>query len=141
MEILKLLKRNNPSQYIISFSGQRAIHELEEFWKISDAQIKKPVPLAECKQKLDDAIRDRANLFRYWDEITRLFHGAGVPESDIRKFEKRIVRQVRKRDVSPTVLDQLVSTLVDDEPNRKRVIAISLALIQAAIHYYVIRPV
>jgi CheY-like chemotaxis protein len=133
LEILKLLKESNPRQYIIAFSGQRAIHQLEEFWKLADSQMKKPVNVADCKRKLDEAIQELANIEHYWVKIRERLHACGVSDKKLTQLERQIVKQIHERDTSPSALTAFVTSCVESEKVQQLTVNLGVKLISTAI--------
>ncbi|HEV2292314.1 MAG TPA: hypothetical protein VGR35_00565 [Tepidisphaeraceae bacterium] len=131
LEILRLLKDANPRQYIIAFSGQRSVHQLEEFWKLADAQMKKPVTVSDCKRKLDDAIEELANIEHYWVKIRERLQSCGVSEKKLAQVEDQIVRQVELGDTSPGKIRTLIASCVENEKVQNLAVNLAVKLITA----------
>jgi len=131
LEILKLLKETNPDQYVIAFSGQKAVHQLEEFWKLSDNQLKKPVTAADCKRKLDEAMHHRADALHYWNQIHARLLACGVSDGSLAKFEDQLVRQVLKRDDSPNRFKAMLASWIQNEKVQTLVATLAIKFISA----------
>jgi CheY-like chemotaxis protein len=133
LEVLRLLKDNNPGQYVIAFSGQKSVHQLEEFWKLSDAQMKKPVTIADCKRKLDEALHERANADHYWNSIRSRLSACGVPEKEIARLEHQIVRQVLSKDTSSDRIRGVLGGVLQNEKVQDLVTNLAVKFISAAV--------
>lgn len=88
--ILKYIKKNNKSQFVVAFSGHAYDLSKTEFWKLADEAITKPISLIECKEMLDSII-SRINVNTYWNDIVKILHSHRVSENKISKLENEIV--------------------------------------------------
>ncbi len=133
LEVLRLLKENNPAQYVIAFSGQRAVHQLEEFWKLADDSLKKPVTAADFKRKLDTALYANANIENLWTRIRDRLSASGVPASQIEKLEREIVRQIKNNDSDVSKIRQMLMNVMGNEKVQQVLVALAGRLIVKAI--------
>lgn len=113
--ILEHLKKVNPNQIVIAFSGHSYDLDKVPFWKMADDSLKKPVNIIKCKEVLDKLIEERIRIKYYWEEIVALLNQEEVPknapkelqheiavalqnnsELDIRKIKSDILKGARK---------------------------------------------
>jgi hypothetical protein len=131
LAILRMIKRSNPGQYVISFSGQKAVHQLGDFWKLSDAQLKKPVVAEDCKSALDDAMRNRVNVDHYWGRIIAVLREHGADQKSIRQLEKQLVRQGQAHDHSETGIRGLLRRFLANDKAQDLVVTLAAKLLSA----------
>jgi CheY-like chemotaxis protein len=96
--ILEHLKKVNPSQIIIAFSGQSFDLSKNRFWKLADDALAKPVDVTTCKQVIDRLIERKMTFQHYWQGVENILLHEGVPNRDVRRLEKRVFRALKRRD-------------------------------------------
>jgi DNA-binding response OmpR family regulator len=88
--ILEHLKKRNPAQIIVAFSGQTFDLSKTPFFRLADETLPKPVDALKCKQVIDNMLETTYTIQHFWDGIAGILAANGVPEKDIRKVEKRV---------------------------------------------------
>lgn len=131
LAILRLLKKSNPHQYVISFSGQKSVHELSDFWKLSDDQLKKPVTAEDCKLKLDEYMIEHVNAGHYWPRILSVLEATGAPQKTIARLESRIMDQVKEKDQSNHTIRRILSSVLTNEKVIDLAATLSLKIVTA----------
>ena len=91
LDVLKLIKKNAPSQLIIAFSGSKSVQSKEEFWKLSDGALKKPIRFFECQQYLDDFIDKHISINTKWIKLRDELIKGRLAQKDIDRIEECIV--------------------------------------------------
>lgn len=94
--IIQHLKKYNPAQLIIAYSGQKYDPNQAEFWKLADDYIGKPSPLTTCKQKIDDLLERHFTATFYWNALSSVLRNEGVSPDRIRRLEAILVKDIRK---------------------------------------------
>jgi DNA-binding response OmpR family regulator len=100
--VLEHIKRVNPAQLVIAYSGQKYDLSQASFWKLADDYLGKPSSLIDCKEKIDLLLRKSFTPAHYWHAIADALAGAGVPQKHIRGFESLVVKSVRKGSLPKT---------------------------------------
>lgn len=94
--ILTHIKRYNPSQIIVAYSGQKFDLSHSEFWKLADDYLGKPSSLLDCKQKIDVLLEQRFTAHYYVNVLRKLLLDQGVSQKKITKLELLLVGQKDK---------------------------------------------
>jgi len=94
--IIQHLKKYNPSQIIVAYSGVKYDPNQADFWKLADDYLGKPSPLITCKQKIDDLLANKFTVSYYWKFITDILSKEGVPYNKIRKLDFTIAKHISK---------------------------------------------
>ena len=90
--IVRRLKRVNPSQVVIAFSGKTYDLDAVPFFRQTDDTLRKPVSLIQCKEVLDRLIQEHVSVRGYWQNLRHLLEQDGVSERRIRRLEDLVVR-------------------------------------------------
>lgn len=77
------IRARNPNQYIIALSGQTYDISQTAYLKEANNWLKKPVNLAETKEKIDTAIIHRFDQARVFDEIRTVLLAANIEQKSI----------------------------------------------------------
>lgn len=89
--VLEHLKKHNPAQLIIAYSGQKYDLTQANFWRLADDHLGKPSDLITCKEKIDALLKAHFTPQRYWAEVEKILKGAGISDQQLKKFEKKIL--------------------------------------------------
>lgn len=89
--VLEHIKRYNPAQIVIAFSGKKYDIKQGAFFKLADDVMMKPAYLMECKQKIDDLLRSRFSVGHYWAALKFELEKRGVSHDRIKNLESEIV--------------------------------------------------
>lgn len=89
--VLQHLKWHNPVQIIVAFSGQSFDLSKQDFFKLADDTMPKPVSILKCKQVLDQLIESKMTVKHLWETITALMRAEGIPEKRITQLEAKVV--------------------------------------------------
>ena len=103
--ILSHIKKYNPAQIVIAYSGQKYDLRHAEFWNIADDYLGKPSSLLDCKQKIDSLLEHKFNANYYADVLRKLLRDQGVDEKQIRKLESMVAK--KKDDTSEISTDTI----------------------------------
>lgn len=90
LAVLEQLKRSNPAQIIVAFSGQTFDLSKTSFWKLADDTLPKPVDVIKCKQVIDNLLETKISVRGYWNGIVALLQAREVPQRKISKIEDQI---------------------------------------------------
>jgi len=100
--VLDHIKKCNPAQLVIAYSGKQYDLSQSSFWRIADDFLGKPSSLITCKEKIDALLKTKFTPEHYWDEITKIIIESGVSQRNIRKFESQIVSTIKRQKVVTT---------------------------------------
>ncbi len=95
--ILEHIKKNNPSQLVIAYSGQKFDLSHSAFWQIADDYLGKPSSLITCKEKIDLLLTQKFKPSYYWKIIVDILKKEGISEIRISKFEEIVVDYSKKQ--------------------------------------------
>lgn len=93
--VLQHIKKMNPAQLVIAYSGQKYDLSQASFWKMADDYLGKPSSLIDCKEKIDALLRNSFTPAHYWRAIADALAAVGVSQKKISNFESDIVKSVR----------------------------------------------
>ena len=94
--VLEHLKKHNPAQLIIAYSGQKYDLSKSSFWDLADDYLGKPSDLISCKTKIDALLKDHYTPKRYWLEVEKTLQNANISEKELKKFGDRIFPSLRE---------------------------------------------
>jgi len=106
--VLQHVKWHNPAQIIVAFSGQSFDLSKQEFFKLADDTMPKPVTTLKCKQVLDELIESKMTVRHLWKTIVILMRAEGVPEKRINQLETQVSKALgagRRPDIKRIVSD------------------------------------
>jgi CheY-like chemotaxis protein len=106
--ILEHLKASNPAQIVVAFSGLSFDLSKNKFWRLADDSIAKPVDAATAKRVLDDLIEKKRTPAYYWSVACSALHAQGVPEEQMARLERQVVKALLKKD--ETGLQKVIAT-------------------------------
>jgi DNA-binding response OmpR family regulator len=89
--VLSHIKKYNPAQIIIAYSGHKYDLRNADFWNIADDYLGKPSSLLDCKQKIDSLLERKFTAHYYANVLKTLLREKGVTEKQIGKLEQAIV--------------------------------------------------
>lgn len=97
--VLEHIKKVNPSQIVIAYSGQSYKSSKIPFFNLADQFVSKPTPALKWKEILDNIISTHISVSHYWESIKLLLTKEGANERQIKKLEKIIVKVKDGKDV------------------------------------------
>lgn len=125
--VLQHLKQHNPMQIIVAFSGQSFDLSKQEFFKLADDTLPKPVNTLKCRQILDELIESKMTVRHLWDTVSALMRAEGVTERKVAKLEKQLAKAIESAR-SPDVPD-IVSGCVERGELALKVTAVVLKIL------------
>jgi len=107
--VLEHLKKYNPAQIVVAYSGQSFDLSKQQFFKQADDFLAKPSDLLECKEKIDRLLQTRFTAKHYWETLIELLKRNDVPAKKIKRFESFFVQRVEEnQSISlETIIDAL----------------------------------
>ncbi len=96
--VLEHLKKYNPGQIIVAYSGKSFDLSKNRFWKIADDILAKPSDLITCKEVIDRLIEDKFTVLHYWAALKNIAFNGGISPKDMEKVERRLVAAVKKKE-------------------------------------------
>ncbi len=100
--ILEHLKKHNPAQLVIAYSGQKYDLSQAKFWSLADDYLGKPSSLISCKEKIDALLKEKFTPQHYWSTAVKLMQEAGVNKKQLNGFEKNLVKSMLKKQSQPS---------------------------------------
>lgn len=94
--MLESLKRQNPMQIVVAFSGQSFDLGKHRFFSLADDVLPKPVNALKCKQVLDQLIEGRFTVEHMWDSIVAIMQRENVPRKEIDKLERSVTQAIAR---------------------------------------------
>lgn len=91
--VLEAIKRTNPNQIVVAFSGQTFDLSKMDFWKHADDGLKKPVDFLTAKQTIDRML-ERLTVAHFWESVEAILRRANVGDRKIRRIEAKIARAI-----------------------------------------------
>jgi CheY-like chemotaxis protein len=92
--VLTSLKKNNPSQIIISFSQYSYALDKVQFFQQADENIAKPSDFLKIKKILDNLISTQFKPDRYINALNKILKNNNILERDIRKINLQISKAI-----------------------------------------------
>ena len=93
--ILEHLKKYNPSQIIIAYSGQSFDLSKNRFWKLADDTLAKPSDFIKCKELIDQLLEDFFNIDHYWKSLREMLINNGASNKQVIKLEHQISKSIQ----------------------------------------------
>lgn len=88
--VLEHLKKVNPAQIVIAFSGKKFDLGHEKFWRIADDYLGKPIDMIKAKACIDSLLKEKFTIDRYWQSLTSFLEANGVDAETMTKLEGAI---------------------------------------------------
>jgi CheY-like chemotaxis protein len=93
--ILEHIKKYNPAQIVVAYSGRTFDLSKNRFWRIADDTLAKPSDFIKCKEIIDNLIKDKFTIEHYVSGLLRLLTENGIEENDCKKIESKINKQIQ----------------------------------------------
>lgn len=92
--VLEHLKKVNPAQIVIAYSGKKFDLRHERFWRIADDYLGKPTDLLVAKAKIDALLREKYTAEYYWNTLVSYLRSQGLTSRQLEKLETAVARAV-----------------------------------------------
>jgi DNA-binding response OmpR family regulator len=92
--VLKHLKKTNPAQIVIAYSGQSHEPARIPFFKLADQFVPKPTSAITWKEILDDVMTNRLTVAYLWEGIERMLEQAHVSRRQKQRIEAELIKAV-----------------------------------------------
>ncbi len=96
--VLEHLKRTNPAQIVIAYSGKKFDLSHEKFWRIADDYFTKPIDMLAAKGRIDSLLKDRFNAQYYWDGLMGFLQEKGVGRDAITNLDNKLGQAVLNKE-------------------------------------------
>jgi CheY-like chemotaxis protein len=93
--VLEHLKKHNPGQIVVAYSGQSFDLSQQRFFRLADDFLTKPSDLVECKQRIDQLLQTRFTALHYWNALVDVLKKNEVPATKIKSFESLFVKKAQ----------------------------------------------
>ena len=107
--VLEHLKRYNPGQIVVAYSGQSFDLSQQKFFQLADDFLGKPSDMLECKQKIDQLLQAKFTAMHYWNTLLAVLKKNDVPEKKIKDFESLFVKNIERKQL--VSMDTVMNTL------------------------------
>ena len=100
--ILEAIKKENPSQIIIAYSGGSFDISKQRFWDLADEKIAKPADFLKIKGTVDNLIKKKFTPERYIDSLITLLQTQNISDREINKIKtdlSKLLKGDKKKDV------------------------------------------
>lgn len=81
--VLKDIKKHNPKQIVVAYSGQTFKLDKTQFFKLADDVLSKPADAFACKELLDDIMASKFTVSYYWATVEAFLQQSGASADDI----------------------------------------------------------
>ena len=95
--VLEHLKKVNPAQIVIAFSGKKFDLGHEKFWRIADDYLAKPIDMLKAKARIDSLLKDKFTPDHYWQSLASFLTANGVNQETLAKLEAAIAAAAVKK--------------------------------------------
>lgn len=95
--VLEHLKKYNPGQIVVAYSGQSFDLSKQRFFQLADDFLGKPSDMLECKQKIDQLLQAKFTAMHYWNTLVAVLRNNEVPEKRIKEFESLFVKNAERK--------------------------------------------
>lgn len=95
--VMERLKKHNPSQIIIAYSGQNFDFSKQKFWELADDKIAKPSLFLKTESVVSNIIEKKLNIESYLEVLRKQFNSKNIPEKEINKFETRLYCAIKHK--------------------------------------------
>jgi CheY-like chemotaxis protein len=112
--VLEYLKKTNPAQLVIAYSGKKYDLSQGKFWRLADDFLGKPSDLLTCKDKIDSLLKAYFTPLRYWTEIERILKDTGISDSHLKKMERTMLSGITKGKAPPPRVISSYVTIGED---------------------------
>jgi DNA-binding NtrC family response regulator len=97
--VLKHLKKLNPAQVVVAFSGQSYESAKIPFFQLADQYVPKPTSAITWKEIIDDLLKTKVTVGHYWETMRQALRDAGASEKAIKGVEASLVKAASGRHV------------------------------------------
>lgn len=96
--ILRHLKKYNPAQIIVAYSGQSFDLGKHEFFKLADDSLTKPVDAVKCKEVIDALLLEKYTVEHYWEGLRQILMASDLPSKRLDEIEHELAEAFNKKD-------------------------------------------
>lgn len=93
--VLERIKRVNPMQIVVAYSGHSYDMNKSKFWQMADDAITKPIDFIRCQEVLERLINEKYTLQSYWDNALKYFQQQNFDKKTINKIENEIITSIK----------------------------------------------
>jgi hypothetical protein len=107
LDLLREIKRNNPSCYVIAYSSKSLKISQSDFYRLSDATLSKDAGRADMLEKVESSLRDAFDVSRLWTSVLSL---ANIPDNEKRKYTRKLAIAL-ETNKSDGIMDKLANAV------------------------------
>jgi DNA-binding response OmpR family regulator len=130
--ILTHIKKYNPAQIVIAYSGHKYDLKHSEFWNIADDYLGKPSSLLDCKEKIDSLLEEKFTPNYYAGVLKKILREHGVSEKQIAKLENYVVKTT---ETGTTPSDDSIMKITGITKNVAGIVAAIVSVIVRLLHH------
>lgn len=124
--VLRHLKKQNPAQVIVAYSGESYESAKIPFFQLADQYVPKPTSAIIWKEIIDDLLKTRITVGYYWDTMRQLLGDAGVTAKAIRNVEASLVKAAKGDRVD---LSRAIQKVVGPLENAATIVAVGAKIL------------
>lgn len=94
--VLERLKKQNPVQIVIAYSGQSFDLTKQRFWELADEKIAKPSKFIKIQDILENIILNKINSTYYIDTLKKVLAAAGLESNNFDNIEKELYYAIKE---------------------------------------------
>jgi DNA-binding NtrC family response regulator len=131
--LLQHIKRVNPSQLVVAYSGQRFSVADQAFFRLADETLAKPTDFVRVTAVLDSLLAEKFNIEHYWNGISSLLESAGASRRAIARVQRKVMGALargERKDFQP-----ILESVVRDPETAVRVAGVVASLLDLALRF------
>lgn len=98
LSVLEHIKKHNPHQIVVAFSGQTFDLSKTGFWRMADDSICKPVYAVKCKEVLDQLLEAKFSMEHLWGELEAILLSKNINQREIDKLKYNLSVAIGAKD-------------------------------------------
>lgn len=96
--VLEHLKKVNPAQIVIAYSGKKFDLNHERFWRIADDYLGKPTDLIVAKNKIDALLQEKFTASYYWSTLSEFLKKSGVDGDRLNALSRDLAKSIKLKE-------------------------------------------
>jgi DNA-binding NarL/FixJ family response regulator len=135
LDLLRHIKRVNPSVVVFAYTSKSLGPEYADFFRLADGVLKKDAGIAESLEKIEDGLKQARSVQNLWGSVLHLA-GIKIGSKEDLELQDLYVRGLKNPSKLQTLKERVIKTISGDEGQG---IALSVVekLIEIGIRSYV----
>jgi len=127
--ILRHIKRVNPAQIVVAYSGQAHESSRIPFFKLADQYVPKPANALTWRECLDDLIQTKLTTHYFWNCLKQILEQNDCSQDQIKSIEQLVIRVVKGKKIN---LNHKIQQILGTVDNLATVVAIAAKIASIA---------